>query len=334
MTLVARLDTAQRRHPVLGFPLAVAYKFVDDQGGLLAALLTYYAFVSLFPALLLLTTISGIVLAGDPGLQQKLVDSTLSEFPVIGQQLTRPGQLSGGTAGVVIGILGALYGGLGVGQAVQNACNTAWAIPRNSRPDPIRSRVKSFVLLLIVGTALLSATILGSWVSSSGVVGSVGGAFTMLGALVINIIGFDAAFRLSTARKLRIIDTLLGSVLAAVIWQLLQRFGTVYVERVIKHASEINSVFAVVLGLLAFLYLGFVAFVICLEINVVRVDHLYPRALLTPFTDNVRLTAGDERVYTTQAQAQRAKGFEEVTVEFDAPAAVDEKRSPTENADG
>jgi hypothetical protein len=75
-------------------------------------------------------------------------------------------------------------------------------------------------------------------------------------------------------------------------------------------------VFAVVLGLLAFLYVNATALVLCVEINVVRVDRLHPRSLLTPFTDDVSLTGGDRRVYTGQAKAQRSKGFETVDVEF------------------
>jgi hypothetical protein len=47
------------------------------------------------------------------------------------------------------------------------------------------------------------------------------------------------------------------------------------------------------------------------------VDRLYPRALLTPFTDDVELTSGDERVYGDAARAQRAKGFQRVDVHFD-----------------
>jgi hypothetical protein len=74
-----------------------------------------------------------------------------------------------------------------------------------------------------------------------------------------------------------------------------------------------------VLGLLAFLYLASVAVVICVEVNVVRVDGLYPRALLTPFTDDVDLTPGDRRSYTALAKAQRNKGFETVHVTFDPP---------------
>ena len=71
------------------------------------------------------------------------------------------------------------------------------------------------------------------------------------------------------------------------------------------------------LGLLAFLYLTAVIVVLSVEINVVRVDHLYPRALLTPFTDDVELTGSDRRAYRKQAQAQRAKGFEKIDVRFE-----------------
>jgi membrane protein len=57
-----------------------------------------------------------------------------------------------------------------------------------------------------------------------------------------------------------------------------------------------------------------------LETNVVLAKHLYPRALLTPFTDAVELTDADRRVYREYAQAQRHKGFERVQVTFDEPS--------------
>ena len=75
--------------------------------------------------------------------------------------------------------------------------------------------------------------------------------------------------------------------------------------------------FAFVLGLIAFLYLSAAAMVLCVEVNVVRVDRLHPRSLMTPFTDNVTLTSGDRRAYTAQAEAQQMKGFQDVDVSFD-----------------
>ena len=67
-----RLDAYQRRHRWLGLPIAVVYKFIDDQGGYLAALITYYGFLSLFPLLLIFSTVLGYLLPNNPALQQQL----------------------------------------------------------------------------------------------------------------------------------------------------------------------------------------------------------------------------------------------------------------------
>ena len=107
----------QRRHRWAGFPLAVVYKFVDDQGSYLAALITYYGFLSLFPLLLLLASVLGFVLRNHPQLQQQILDSALGQFPVIGEQLARPAAAAGQATAIVIGSFTALYGGLGVAQA-------------------------------------------------------------------------------------------------------------------------------------------------------------------------------------------------------------------------
>src|ERR1700754_4388080 len=119
MGLTQRVDEFQQRHPVVGFPLAVAYKFADDQGVYLAALMTYYGFLSLFPMLLLLASVLGYALRNDEQLRQQILDSTLSQFPVIGDQLRQPSGLEGSGLAIVIGALTAIYGALGVAQALQ-----------------------------------------------------------------------------------------------------------------------------------------------------------------------------------------------------------------------
>jgi membrane protein len=316
MGLVDRLDGVQRRHPAAGFPLAVLYKYVDDQGGYLAALIAYYAFVSLFPLLLLLSTVLGLVLVGHPALQEQVLHSALSQFPVIGDQLGQPRRLGGGVGGLVIGVLGALYGGLGVAQATQNMMNTAWAVPRNSRPNPVKARGRSLLLLATVGVALLSTTVISALGGGAGAFGAAARVLLIAASVALNAGAFILAFRIATTRELTTRQVAPGAVAAAIVWQLLQSFGAVYVGNVVKGASATNGVFALVLGLLAFLYLTATAAVLCVEVNVVAVDHLHPRALLTPFTDDVDLTPGDERAYTDQAQAQRTKGFEDINVTF------------------
>ncbi|ULE34432.1 YihY/virulence factor BrkB family protein [Mycobacterium sp. IDR2000157661] len=315
--MVGWLDRLQRRNRRVGFAIAVVYKYLDDQGAYLAALITYYAFVSLFPLLLLMTTVLGVVLVGRPQLQQQVVQATTSQFPVIGGTLERPEQLSGGALGVVIGIAGALYGGMKVGQALQNAMDSVWAVPRNIRPDPIRSRLRSLMLLLVLGTAAIAATVLSAAGHATASLGWLGKAGIIVVTVAINAAICLVVFRVTSTRRLTYRQVLPGALAAAVVWQLLQWFGATFVAHTVRSASATNSVFALVLGLLAFLYLVSVTLVLCAEANVVRVDRLYPRSLLTPFTDDVELTSADRKTYTRRAKAERHKGFQRVNVRFD-----------------
>jgi len=322
---VDRLDEVQRRRPLLGFPLGVLYKFLDDQGNYLAAIVTYYAFIAVFPLLLIASSVLGFVLQGDETLRNEVLDSALAQFPIVGTQLGRPEGLQGSTSAVVIGGLAALYGVLGLGQAGQNAVNVVWAIPRNSRLNPLVSRLRSFLLLLLAGLTVLVIAVLSSIASHLDVLGSeanqevrivVGASAVLLNALVL---GLMMRFATNERRGLR--ETLPGAITVAVLWQVLQLVGGLYVGRVVARASQLNGVFALVLGLIALIYIASVMAVLGLEVNVVLAKRLYPRSLLTPFTDAVELTAADRRVYTENAQAQRHKGFERVDVSFDGDPA-------------
>ena len=318
MNIAKRLDTLQRRHSALGFPIAVLYKYIDDQGVYLAALVAYYGFVALFPLLLLLSTVLGLVLVGHPGLQQHIIESALSQFPVIGQDLRVPRRLGGGVTGLVIGVVGALYGGLGITLACQNAMNTAWSVPLLLRPDPIRARGHGLLLLGTIGGAVLGTAA----ISGIGAAAHISGPFTALltaTSVALNCGVFIVAFRVTTARQVSTRDVAPGAVLAAVVWQILQSFGALFVRKIVHGSSATNGVFAIVLGLLAFLFLAAAAVVFCIEINAVRVDKLYPRALLLPFTENVELTAGDRRTFTNQTLAQRATTHQHIVVSFDEP---------------
>ena len=122
-------------------PIAVVYKYVDDSGGYLAALITHYAFVSLFPLLLLLTTVLG--LRPDRKPRSPAPDRSVGAQSVPGHRRRARTATADSVAapwGCVVGVLGALYGGLGVAQATQYAMNAVWSVPRNERPNPIKGR--------------------------------------------------------------------------------------------------------------------------------------------------------------------------------------------------
>lgn len=317
---LGRWDAWQRAHPVVGMPLAAIYKFFDDQGVYLAVIITYYAFVSVVPLLLLASSVLGFLLAGDPDLRSRVVDSAIANFPVVGDQLGRPEGLRGSTGAVVIGGLVALYGALGLGTAVQNALHTAWAVPRNSRPDPIRLRLRSLGLLLVGGLSLGTLTV----VSAAAQVADdwfawLGGIRSVLVPAVTFVVMtgiLTLLLREGADRRHGLRGALPGAALIAAGWHAVQLSGTSLVQHSLNQASTMNQTFGLVLGMLAVAYLLALVLVLGMEVNVVLHRRLWPRALLTPFTDAVVLTDGDKRAYAGYARAQRHKGFEAIAVRF------------------
>lgn len=321
---VKAIDAYQRRHRWLGFPIAVVYKFGDDQGPYLTALITYYGFLSLFPLLLLLVTILGFVLQGDPNLQGKVVNSTLAELPIIGSQLRQNvHSLKGSGIGLAIGIVGTLYGCLGVAGATQNAFNRAWAVPRNKRPNPLALRLRGLVLVLVLGTGVIVTTALSGLTTGGGAFGATVSAWLGMAAIplatLVNVGLFMLAFRVLTSKEVPTRELRNGAVVAGIGWEIVQILGTYFVAHVLKGASEAYGVFGLVLGLIAWIYLLALVIVFAVEVNVVGQRRLWPRALLTPFTDRVQLTSADERAYTGYAESERHKGFEVVDVGFESP---------------
>jgi membrane protein len=322
--IVAAIDAYQRRHRWLGFPLAVVYKFGDDQGPYLTALITYYGFLSLFPLLLLMVTVLGYVLQGDPQLQARLVSSAIAELPVIGSQLRdNVHALKGSGVALGVGILGTLYGCLGLAGATQNAFNRAWAVPRNERPNPIALRGRSLLLLLVLGAGVIVTTGLSLLATGAGALGATFATWLGVAAVpiatVVSVGLFLLAFRVLTASRVPWRQLRVGAVVAGIGWQTVQMLGT-YLVTLLKGAPETYGVFGLVLGAIAWIYLLALVVVFAAEINVVAQRRLWPRALLTPFTDRVRLTPADKRAYAAYAESERHKGFQVVDVEFETPA--------------
>lgn len=315
----------------MGFPIAVAWKFFDDSGGYLAALLTYYGFVSLFPLLILITTILSVILVNNPGLQERIIESALRQVPVVGDQLGDPKSLSGGPAGVLVGSAVSIYGALGVGNALQYAMNTIWSVPRNSRPNPILSRGRS-LLIVPLGLLVVTATTV---IATAGATYDLGRATTWLvvaATILMNTGVMYLTYRIGVGIAERR-HLIVGSVVAAILLQVLQSFGVAFAGRAVRGASATNGVFGFVLGLLAFIYVAAVIFIVCAEINVVSAKRLYPRALLTPFTDNVSLTAADKRQYSAQARMMRTKGYERIEATFGPrPGVAGDEEDPRPDA--
>ncbi len=308
---VHALDRLQQRHRWLAFPAGVIKKFGDDEAGSMAALIAYYGFVSLFPLLLVLVTVLGFLLEGDQKTQNEVLHSTLSQFPIIGDQLqSNVHSLKGSVGALAIGVIGLLLGGLGIVGATQNAFQQVWHIPRKRRPNFLTWRLRGIGLLAVLGLLLIVSTVAAGYVTAqtAGPIAVLGG---VLVALASNLLLFFAAFRFLSPDEIPTRDLLPGVVFAALLWQILQHIGGYYVAHVVRHAQETSGLFAFVLGLLAWLYLGGQVTLIAAEINVVHARRLWPRSFTAPLLD------ADRRALTSSAETEERVQQENVEVTFD-----------------
>jgi membrane protein len=306
-----QVDRFQQRHSWVGFPLAVRQKYSEDQGGYLAATITYYAFFSIFPLLLVAVTVLGFLLRGHAQLQKQIVVSALGKFPIIGHDL-RLHRLGGSAIALTIGIVLSLWSGMGVFLAAGNAMNHLWGIPFRHRPDFVRSRGRALLLLLVLGGGALGTTILsglGTFGASYGLVWKI--ASVALSTL-LDIGLFWVAFRLLTVKDVSWGCLRGGAIAAGIGWQILQSLGTYYVGHQLKHASNTYGTFASVIGLLSFIYLSAHITLLAAEGNVVATRKLWPRSfsivLEQPATD------ADKRALTQRAKVEERRQDQDIDV--------------------
>ncbi|HEY2300254.1 MAG TPA: YhjD/YihY/BrkB family envelope integrity protein [Acidimicrobiales bacterium] len=277
-----RLDDLQQRTRIA--PLfGVVKKFGDDRGGSLAALITYYGFLSLFPLLLLFYTVVAFVLPHYPGAQADLTKSVISQFPVIGPQLQQNTQhpLKGSGLALIVGVVALVWGSLGVAQILQFTMQEVWNIPGRDRPGYVTRLLRSLLLFLVLGLGIATTTA----VSGLGTIldwGPAGSLLAALPALVVNIGLFLLVFRLLTSSEVSLRQLVPGAVLGGIGWQVLQTVGVNLVSHQLQHASQVYGVFGFTLALISFLALAATLTVYSAELNVVLAHHLWPRSLLQP----------------------------------------------------
>lgn len=314
---VRRLDGWQQRHRWTAFPFAVIKKFGDDKAGYLVVLLTYFAFVSIFPLLLALTGILGLVLRDNPHLQSQIESSALADFPIIGTQLRSQVGLAAlhhSTPSVAIGVLVAVWGARGLANAVQYTMNTLWDVPRLRWPGFPFSWLRTFGLLGLMGLGAILTAAAGSAIASRRPLGVSGLPVHVLAFAVGAVLGallFLAAFRLATAREVTTRQLAVAAALSGLAWQVLSSFAGVIVSHDLRHAQAVAGLFGLVLGLLAWMGLQATVTVYALEIDIVRVRHLWPRSITQP-----PLTSGDRRFMSAAVRSQQRRPEQEVEVRF------------------
>lgn len=307
---IRAVDGWQQRHLVPGFAFGVVKKFGDDRAGSLAALFSYYAFLAVFPLLLALTTVVGYILGSHSGLADRLVHSALADFPIIGSQIGEAiHPLRGSRFGLIVGVLGLVWGSLGVTQISQFAMAQVWNVPGVERPNFVTRLLRGLGFLGLLGAGVLVTTVLASLPTSGPA--SAGRVAGTIGSVVLNVGLFIVAFRLTTPKEIETRSLVAGAVFAGIAWSILQALGGYLVAHQLRHAKEVYGFFGSVLGLLSWLYLGAQVTLYAAEVNVVRARRLWPRSIVQP-----PLTNADERTLEAIARQEERRPEQSVDVTF------------------
>ncbi|HVB05522.1 MAG TPA: YihY/virulence factor BrkB family protein [Acidimicrobiales bacterium] len=317
------VDTFQQRHRAAGFVYAVQKKYGDDNAGALVAQLTYTMFVTIFPLLLLLITILGLVLAGDPSARARITASAFGEFPIVGHQLA--GNIHalkrGSLIGLIIGIVGLIYGSTSLAQTGLSAMSQVWNVPFVKQPNFLAGLARSLLFLVVLALELVVTTVL----SGFGTFGRHNIALGVLAELfagLANVAFYIGTFRVLTPKQVAIRTLLPGAIVGGVFFTILQAVGGYVVGHDLKGASATYGLFGVVLGLIAWLYLGARATLYAAEVSTVLHHHLWPRALVQP-----PLTDADERAMRLQVLALQRRPEQQIVLGFTAAG------EPTKMAD-
>ncbi len=310
-SVLRRIDRWQQRGRVAPVVVGVVKKFGDDRGTLLAAQVAFFAFISLFPLLLILTTILGFV--GNTTLQDNIIGTTLQQFPIYGEQIGPDvaNPLKGSAVGLTIGLLTLVYGSLGVAHSAQHAMAQVWNVPGVVRPGYLQRLGRSLTLFLVIAVGLTATAAISATATIGG--RSWGYRIPILAAgAMLNALLFIAVFRVLTPKTIDTRHLLIGAAVGGVGYSVLLNVGTALVQRQLRHSEAIYGHYALVLGLLGWLYILAQLILYSAEVNVVLTRHLWPRSILQP-----PLTDADERVLRDIARQEERRPEQRVGVGFE-----------------
>jgi YihY family inner membrane protein len=275
--LIKWFDNFQHKHSAIGFPVAVLKKYGDDEAGNQVALITYFGFVSLFPLLLILFSILNTISRTNKGFEERVINAVLQYFPGSADQIANNihGYQKTGFSLIVIIII-TLYGARGISSALQNASNKLWQIPKNERPNFWNATARNFGIIIFGGGGMIMTTLLLSYVNNISSKGLIFKIIVTFLTLILNSLVFTLVFRLATVPAVKSKWLVNGAIVAAVFWQILQYLGSYLVLHQLKRSSQLYGIFALVLGMLFWIYLQAEVTLYAIEINVVRIKKLWP----------------------------------------------------------
>jgi YihY family inner membrane protein len=306
------VDRFQQSHTPTAFLYGVVKKFGDDRGGQLAGLIAFYGFLSFFPLMIVVVTLTSFLAHGNAHLARQIRDSALNQFPVVGKDLAGSEQrLPGSGLGLALGLLGLVWGAMGVTQTVQYAFAEVWHVPYKARAGFLPRILRGLGLFVLLGLGIVATTVLASLGPILGDSLLAGAAGFVAGA-VLSVALSLVVFLLMSPKTCRWTDLLPGAAVAGVGWQVLSLVGVQLVRHQLQHSSELYGTAGVVLGLISFLVLVAQLTLYGLEISSVRVNHLWPRSLAgPPYTD------ADREVLRLLARQELRRDGQRIDVTFD-----------------
>jgi len=306
-----RFDRWQQRRRATALPMAVVKKFGDDQSTNLASMVAFWAFFSIFPLLLVFTTVLAYVLP-DQSTKQSVLTKVASFFPLLDEH--QIGTLSGSWWTLVVGLATALWSGLAVVKTLQTAFNAVWEVPMAERPKFLEQIRRAVLVLGTIGLGLVVSTVISSFVTgtANGLhIGLVARVLGYLIAIVLDIVLLVAAFRMLTDRDITTRDVLPGAILSGVVFWLLQQLSSFIISRHLQSAQSTYGSFATVITMLWWFYLQGQITMLGAQLNVVLKRHLWPRSLIGgPDTE------ADHRAYEQYAEERKYHPEEEVDTSF------------------
>jgi membrane protein len=262
-----RVMAVRRQHAIADVAVETLDGFRRHQSGRNAAVLAYWGFLSVFPLLLVATTILGFVLEGDEQLRKDIVDSALSQIPVVGSTIeANAGALHGSTWALVIGLVTALWASLRAFLGVQSAFDDVWDVDIDHRANAAVARLRALIGLLAIGLAQIGTVVL-SAIAGAADIPAISKVLIVVGALAINIAVVVTMYRYLTSARVTWAMVWPGAMFAGVVFTGLQLFGTVFVSRMIADAGEIYGTFASMLALMSWFSLHALVSLYGLELN-------------------------------------------------------------------
>jgi len=309
------VDRWQRRNRWAGVPYAVVKKFGDDNANLVVVALAWYGFTAIFPLLLVVVTVFGYIGAGSLG---EGIVHTLQKFPVIGTnfQVTGGSTLHGSVFGLVVGLIGLVYGAQGVTQTAQEAMATVWNIPQVERTGFLPRLGRSLAGLVTIGAAFVINAFVTTYATGAAHNYAIR-VPVLAGLLVLNVGLYFASFTLLTAKVIGPRGHLPGAIAGAVAFTALITVGTGLINHQLKSANETYGTFGAVIGIVLFLLLLAKLTLYAAELNPVLARRLYPRAL--PLGGEP--TDADRQVLASLVRAEQRTDDQAIGVGFGDDAA-------------